>query len=114
MKSRSQDEVRVSRQGSASLPWSGGLPRAPAGLGELGNGSLNSALGPDNSLEGDKGHGGGSPARHLSGAIPSGWGCGFRRPFKPQGSLPVGGQPDLCSQGPKAQEGAPGRGHTVS
>ena len=106
MKSRSQDAVRVSRQGSASLPWSGGFPRAAAALGELGDGSLNSAPGMDNSLEGDEGHGGGSPARHLSGAIQSGWDCGFRRLSEPQESLPVGGS--TGSLQPSAQ--GPGRG----
>ena len=108
MKSRSQDEVKVRRRGSTSLPWSGWLPRAAAGLGELGDSSLNSAPGPDNSLEGDKGQEGGLPARHLSGAIESGWSCGIQRSSKPQGSPPVRGQQDLCSQGTKAQEGAPG------
>lgn len=51
MKSRSQDEVRVRKQGSPSLPWSGVLPRAAAGLGQLRDGSLNSVPGPDNSLK---------------------------------------------------------------
>lgn len=69
MKSRSQDEVRVRRQGSPSLPWSGVLPRAAAGLGQLRDVSLNSVLGPDSSLEGDKGQDGGLPARHLSGTL---------------------------------------------
>lgn len=69
MKSRPQDGVRVRKQGSPSLPWSGVLPRAAAVLGQLRDGSLNSVPGPDNSLEGDKRQDEGLPARHLSGTL---------------------------------------------
>lgn len=87
MRSELRDEVRVGRQGCASLPWSGGLPLAAAGLGELRHGSLNRAPGRDSSWEGDKGRDGGLPARHLPGAYPSGWGCGIQRLSKPPGSM---------------------------
>lgn len=73
MRSELRNEVRVRRQGSPSLPWSGVLPLDAAALGVLREGSLNSAPDPDNSLEGDKGQDEGLPARHLSGATRSGW-----------------------------------------
>lgn len=49
MRSELRKEVRVRRQGSPSIPWSGELPLGAAGLEVLGDGSLNSAPGPDNS-----------------------------------------------------------------
>lgn len=73
MRSELRNEVKGRRQGSTSLPWSGVLLLDAAGLWVLRGGSLNSAPGPDNSLEGDEGQDGGLPARHLSGATWSGW-----------------------------------------
>lgn len=78
MKSRSQEGIRVRRQGSSSLPWCGVLPCAVAGLEQLRDGSLNSVPGLDNSLEGDKGQDGELPARHLSGPFGVGGVVGSR------------------------------------
>lgn len=100
----------VSRAGQRQPTMVWRAPSSPAGLGSL-HGSLNSAPGPDHSLEGDRGHGGGSPAQAPVWAHSEWVGLWLPETVRHKDFYQWGANRTSAAKGPRPK--APGRGRTV-